>query len=102
MITRGDVQRVIDAFMLEETSHGHYHHQLQTTQTTPCHHRHDHHGSLPPLHRPTQCWSRHQDHHFHGDDPDGSSLRGCQTTATASPRALSTVPRFLPSVGGRG
>ena len=62
---------------------------------TPRHHCHDHHRS-------PQRWGRDQDHHLHGDDPHRTPHHCCQTTATTSPCALPTVPRFVPSVRGRG
>ena len=36
--------------------------------------------------------------HLHGDDPHWTPHHCRQTTATTSPRALPTVPRFVPSV----
>ena len=69
---------------------------------TPRHHRHDHHRPLTPLHRSPQRWGRNQDHHLHGDDPHWTPHHRRQTTATTSPRALPSVPRFVPSVRGRG
>ena len=62
-----------------------------TTTTAPS-------RSLTPPHRSPQRWGRDQDHHLNGDDPHWTSHHRCQTTSTTFPRALPTVPRFLPSV----
>ena len=84
------------------TSHDHHHHQPTTTRhihsNTPRHHRHDHHCSLTPPHRPPQRWGRDQDHYLDGDDPHWTPHHRRQTTATTSPRALPTVLRFARSV----